>query len=393
VSDTPSQDTGFTAALKREFLLYRARAADILISLSVLAISMVVVSSLFSAGTLRDMPIAVIDQDNSSLSRTYIRMLDASPEMEVVDSLVSPLEARELLEQASIYAFVVVPKDFRKDLKAGRQTTVVAWHSGQFLTVSGNIMKSLTAVTATMSAGANMTALEMQGESRFAADVNFMPIQAELRTLFNPFHNYQYFLVAGLLPAMLQVFVMIWTVYLVGLEFQNGTAGKWQATAGNVVNAVMAKVLPIFVLSSVIGLLCLIWLFAIAAWPIAGSLPLLIVAWILMIAAYIVLGLVFACFAPKLATALSVAVFFTAPAFAYAGVTFPQQAMPLLAQFWTYILPIKSLLKLQIEQVEIGASLANSMPEIFILLAFIVLPLPLALYKISARSRALQASA
>ena len=384
-------NTGFLVAFNRELRWYRENVGDIVLSLCVLVLSMLVVAWIFSSGTVRDMPIAVIDNDNTSLSRTYIRMLDAAPELKVSNSFLSPIEAREQLEQASIYAFVVIPKDFHKDLKTGRQAKVTAWHSGQFLTISGNIVKSLTEVTATMSAGVNMTSLEMRGESPLVAEVDFMPIQAELRTLFNPFDNYQYFLVAGLLPAMLQVFVMLWTVFLVGREYQNSTAKQWLDSAGGVFKAVLAKVLPVFAISMIIALACLIWLYSIAGWPIEGSLALLVFAWFLMIVAYLSLGVLFASLAPKLATALSVAVFFTAPAFAYAGVTFPQQSMPLLAQWWTYLLPIRTLLKLQIDQVEIGTSIHSSIPEVFILLAFILIPLPFALYRLRTRCDAQQA--
>ncbi|KAA1159796.1 ABC transporter permease [Pseudoalteromonas fuliginea] len=377
---------GFVTTLKRELQYYKSDGCECLISIFILLASMITVAWIFSSGTLTNLPIAVIDHDGSSVSGTYSRMLEATPEMHIVDKLSSTAEAKKLLEQASIYAFVVIPRDFAKDIKTGQQTTVVAWHSGQFLTMSGVILKSLRQVTGTMSAGVKITALSKKGESTLAANVDFSPLQSELRTLFNPFQNYQYFLVASLLPAMLQVFVMIWTVYIVGREFQNSTFTQWLDAKNNVYAAIAAKVLPIFILASCIGIGCLYWLFGYMRWPINGSVSFLILGWELMILAYIVLGLLFASLASRLATALSFAVFFTAPAFAYVGITFPQHAMPLLAKIWAYILPIKTLLRLQVEQVEIGAPIVNSLPELLTLIAFILLPLPLAINRIHARS-------
>jgi ABC-2 type transport system permease protein len=104
-----------------------------------------------------------------------------------------------------------------------------------------------------------------------------------------------------------------------------------------------------------------------------------------MILAYIVLGILFAAFAPQFTIGLSFAVFFTAPAFAYSGLTFPQQSMPLLAELWAYLLPIRSLVLLQIEQAEIGTSVLSSMPELLILSAFILLPLPFAVRRLKLR--------
>jgi len=189
-------------------------------------------------------------------------------------------------------------------------------------------------------------------------------------------------------PAMLQIFVMLWTVFTVGREFRDNTSAEWLASASNVYAAVAAKVLPVFIIACAIGLGCLAWLYGVEGWPINGSLSLLIVGWALTIGAHIVLGVFAAAFAPLMATALSFAVFLTAPAYAYAGITFPQHAMPVLAQLWAYVMPVRSLLRLQVEQVEIGAPVSNSMPELLILVTFILLPIPFAFRRIRIRCEA-----
>jgi ABC-2 type transport system permease protein len=240
-------------------------------------------------------------------------------------------------------------------------------------------------VTGTLSAGIEITSLEKRGESTFAAQVGFEPIRPELRTLFNPLLNYQYFLVAGLLPAMLQVFVMVWSVYVVGREFRERSTGEWLSAGRNIYFSIAAKVLPVFVVGSAIGLGCLAWIHGYAGWPVEGSLGILILGWELMICAYLVLGLLVVGLAPQLATALSFTAAFTAPAFAYAGITFPQQAMPAVAQLWSYALPIRTLLRLQVEQAQIGASVSSSVPELLILVGFVLLPLPVAIRRIRTR--------
>lgn len=379
-----NRSSGFVVALLRELKHYHGRS-ELMLSVAVLLASMMVVVWTFASGTLRDLPIAVIDQDNSSVSRLYIRMLDAAPEMRIRMQLATPNQARELLEQGTVYAAVLIPRDFAKNLKTGRQATVIGWHSGQFLTISGALSKSLVQVTASLSAGIEMTTLAGRGDSTLAAQVHFEPVQSELRTLFNPLQNYQYFLVSALLPSMLQVFVMVWGVLAVGREFRAHSAGEWLSAGHTIYAAVAAKMLPVFVVASVIGLGCLAWVHGYSGWPVAGSLVMLILGWEIMIAAYLVLGLLTVSLVPQLATALSITAAFTAPAFAYAGITYPQQAMPVLAQIWAYALPIRTLLRLQVEQAQMGAPVINSLPELIILLGFVVLPLPWALKKIRLR--------
>lgn len=377
----------FITALKRELAYYRYSGRECFIALTILLASMASVAWIFSSGTLTDLPIAVIDNDKSALSRSYIRMLEAAPEMHIVEQLSSPEQARELLEQASIYAFVLIPNNFAKDIKTGRQTSIVSWSSGQYLTISSTILKSLRQVTGTISAGIEITSLTKRAESSLEAHVNYSPIQSELRTLFNPYQNYQFFIVSSLLPAMLQMFVMIWTAYVVGKELQANTWSQYLSAGTSIYSLLAAKVLPVFIIASVIAFACIFWLFGISGWPVNGSLSLLILGWELMILAYIVLGFLFTSIASNLATGLSFTIFFTAPAFAYVGITFPQHAMPLIAQIWTYILPVRSLLRLQVEQVEMGAPVVNSLPEILILLCFVLFPLPFVIAQIRRRCK------
>lgn len=379
----------FVMALRREIVYYRRYGSELALSIGFLLGSMIAVAWIFSAESMTDMPIGVIDLDGSSVSRAYVRMLEATPEMYVREHLVSRNDASELLQQASIYAAVLIPQGFGEHVKTGRQTTVIAWHSGQFLTISGVLSKSLQQVTATLSAGIEMTSLTKRGDSRLSANVNFEPIRPELRTLFNPFQNYQYFLVAGLLPAMLQVFVMVWSVVVIGGIFRDHSRDAWLTSAKSIYVVTAAKLLPIFVISSVIGLACLGWIHGFAGWPVAGSFGMLILGWEVMICAYLVMGLLVVSFASKRATALSLTAAYTAPAFAYAGMTFPQSAMPLVAQIWTYALPLRSLLRLQVEQGQMGAPVSSSLPEIGILFAFVLLPLPFAMWQIQKRCKAI----
>lgn len=388
MNKTMTHNVGFMATLIREFMYYRSHGRDIVIALMTLLASMIVVAWIFTSGRLTSLPVAVIDQDNSSLSRTYVRMIDAAPQIKITQHLASPIEARELLASATIYTAVLIPRGFGKNIKTAQQVTVPVWYTGQFLTIAGVITKTLRQVTGTLSASIEITSLIKRGESNFSAKVNFEPIASELRTLFNPFQNYQYFLVTSLLPAMLQVFVMVWTVVVIGREFCDKACDGWRRTPNYMTIAVAAKICPIFIVSSLVGLSCLFWVHGVVGWPVNGRAILLIIGWELMIAAYISLGICLVFYINTLTTALSFTAAFTAPAFAYAGMTFPQQSMPFLAQLWTYALPVRTLLRLQVEQAQLGAPMIHSMSEICILLGFIFLPLQLVRIKMFQRCKA-----
>ena len=73
------RQAGFVTALHREVDHYRHRGSELMLSVAILLASMVAVAWIFSAGTITDVPIAVIDQDSTSVSRAYVRMLEATP--------------------------------------------------------------------------------------------------------------------------------------------------------------------------------------------------------------------------------------------------------------------------------------------------------------------------
>jgi len=73
---------------------------------------------------VREAKMVVVDQSNSSLSRKYVRMIDATADVKVVGACADMEEAKRMLDTKQAYGILLVPSDFSKDLHAGRQTTV-----------------------------------------------------------------------------------------------------------------------------------------------------------------------------------------------------------------------------------------------------------------------------
>lgn len=80
----------------------------------------------------RDLPIVVIDNDNSTLSRQLTRWLDASPGIAVAAKVASSDEALHRLRERTAFGYLVIPNDFEQKLLGGRQATVQWLYSAQF---------------------------------------------------------------------------------------------------------------------------------------------------------------------------------------------------------------------------------------------------------------------
>ena len=106
-------------------------------------LAVVLVVWMFSSAIPRNLPVGVVDEDHSGLSRQLVRMLDASPGIQVVDEFDSESSAQNALRSVRVYAMVNIPRDFERDIKRGVKTEVTLRHNAQFATHSSLLQRAL----------------------------------------------------------------------------------------------------------------------------------------------------------------------------------------------------------------------------------------------------------
>src|SRR5450830_1034511 len=327
---------------------------------------------IFSAGIARDLPIAVIDKDGSSLSRQLTRWLDASPGIEVKAQVSSSDAALHLLRERQVFGYLVIPEDFEKQLLGGRQATVQWLYNAQFSSHAGALSRDVRTVTTTL-AGIEMTARAKKGVSTIQAAAQFEPIRTQLNSLYNENISYEAFLTLALMPSMLQIFIVIAVVTTIGRELRDGTVPLWLASAhGSWLRAVAAKLVFPLIAYSALALLYLLFFSLVRDWAVAGSLVGLLLSMLLLVLAYCGLALLLIAATLSLRLSLSGAAFITAPAFAFAGQAFPLLAMPPLAKAWAEALPLTHYLQLQTSYWLAGAPIHYGWQQMLILAAFAI---------------------
>ena len=361
------------AALAREWARLRADFWD----LGMLSWIPVLLCALlwwtFSAGIARDLPIAVIDNDNSALSRQLTRWLDASPGVRVAARVGASDEALQLLRERSAFGYLVIPFDFEKELSSGRQATLQWLYNAQFSSHAGSLLRDVRTVSTTLSAGVEMTARGKKGVSTVQAAAQFEPIRTQLNSLYNENISYEAFLTLALMPSMLQIFIVIAVVTTVGRELRDGTVPQWLASAnGSWPRAVGAKLLFPLVAYTALALSYLLFFSVARGWAVAGSLPGLLLGMLLLVLAYCGLGLLLVAATLSLRLSLSGTAFITAPAFAYAGQAFPLMAMPPVARAWAQALPLTHYLEVQTSYWLAGAPWRYGAAQLLILTGFAI---------------------
>ncbi|WP_058047908.1 ABC transporter permease [Janthinobacterium sp. Ant5-2-1] len=327
----------------------------------------------FSAGIARDLPIVVIDNDNSTLSRQLTRWLDASPGIEVAAKVASSDEALHRLRERTAFGYLLIPNDFEQKLLGGRQATVQWLYNAQFSSHAGALLRDVRTVSTTLSAGIEMTARVKKGMPGVQAAAQFEPIRTTLNSLYNENTSYEAFLTLALMPAMLQIFIVVAVVTSIGRELRDGTVPQWLATAkGSWLRAIGAKLLFPLIAYCALALLYLLFFSLARGWAVAGSLPALLLSMLLLVLAYCGLATLLIGATLSLRLALSGAAFITAPAFAFAGQAFPLMAMPAPARAWAEALPLTHYLQLQTKYWLAGAPWRYGVQEMLILAGFAI---------------------
>ena len=366
---------GLLPVIAREMGLF-ARSPFMLLFVFILPLaSFAILISVFYQETPRDLPIVVCDRDNSALSRRLVRMVDASPSLGVAERVHDVDEGAACIRQGKAYALAYIPKDFERDALRGDAPAVTMYFNNQWMLTSGVISRGVREAIGYLSAGADVRRRMAQGAPPAQALRQFEPIRVDAHVLFNPGMNYRFFLLPALFPTLVQIFVLMVAVRAVGSELRHGTAGQWLAAAGDRVwVALLGKLFPYTAAYMVLCVFMWSLLVRFCNVPLTGNAMLLLAGTLVFILAYQSVGCLFVALTGNLRMASSISGFYSGPAFAFAGVTFPTLGMPLPALIWSNCLPLSHYLHLVTQQMLQGAPEQVSGAPLLALMAFCLLP-------------------
>ncbi|MDX7760164.1 ABC transporter permease [Aeromonas hydrophila] len=337
----------------------------------------------FSAGLARDLKIGLVDLDQSLLSRELAFSLDASAGLKVAQQFDSIEAGASALRGGDIYALVVLPSHLERDARQGPQPQVTVFNNGQFILIAKLINSALAQVVGTLNGQVGVLSAMAGGKALPGALGQAVPITSQVTALYNINSSYAQFLLSALLPAVWQILVVLYGINALARTDRLGldwtTKGVWFG--------LWRTLLPHVLIGWGWGLGWSLLLFKGFGYPMQGSWLVLTAGLGLASAACVSMGAFFYGIIRDPARALSLAGAYTAPGFAFMGVTFPVSAMGDFAQFWRSLLPISHYVELQIGQTNYGQPLAAALPQFGALLLFL-LPLLLVVRRYQAQASA-----
>lgn len=325
---------------------------------------------IFSVGIAHNLPIGVIDNDNSSVSRALIRNYNASPTLAVVNHFNSKERASTALKEGSIYALVIIPHELKKNTVLGKSPQVTVFYNSQFILIGKLINSALLSAhgTYTTQIETFKDLVNTHGKVEQAIG-EALPISTQISPLFNTNTHYGQFLVTAVIPAMWQILIVATTVIVLSTPLRSATIDEWLNE--NSFTDILTKLIPYALIFWLQGIVYISAFYGALHWPMHGSWLLLIFAQLLLVIACLSVATLLFFITWDATRSMSLVAGFTAPAFAFMGVTFPTTDMPLLAQIWRNLLPISHYINIQIEQVNYASSFNSSSNSFFILLTFL----------------------
>lgn len=282
----------------------------------------------------------ILDQDNSSLSRTVINSFANSEKFHIVRSVESEPELQKAMQSGEAEAAIVVPSHFMKDIKKQHPTQVLLIASGANMIYANSIMSASVEIVTTLSAGTTIKLLEARGIMPPSATGLVQPISFRNRVWYNPTFNYGNFLLLGLLgTAVQQVMLLFTSIAMVELKPEEDFA-KTPVSLGNVAAFTLGKATPYF-LVCLINCTGVLWeLTNIFKVPMLGSWLNVLLLEAIFLASVSILGIFLSLICTDSLQATQMAMLVAVPSFIFSGYTWPLDSMPLSMQAIGRILPL-----------------------------------------------------
>ena len=105
---------------------------------------------IYTQEVVRDVPIAVVDNNRSSMSREFLRMVDATPDVKIQSYCADMEEAQNLIEETRVYGIIYIPEEFTEELSEGKQTKVTIYSDMSGLLYYKSLLMATTNVSLEM---------------------------------------------------------------------------------------------------------------------------------------------------------------------------------------------------------------------------------------------------
>lgn len=322
-------------------------------------------------GLPTQIPIAVVDLDNSTTSRELVRQLNGFPKIDVAMKAYTFTEARKAMERAKVYAILTIPEDFAIDAALGKQPQLVYYTNNAFLINGSLLFQDLKTISVMASASVGIQLVQGKGGTSAQAMSIAQPIAVEAHPLNNPWLNYSIYLNNMTLPGVMQLIILMFTVSCFGSEIKSGTGKKLVKLSGNSTwKTVLGKIFPYTVIFTLLALMIMSILYGINGFPLNSGFWAMFLNWFALIIASQGFALIIFAVFRNYRFSVSIACLIGMLSIPLSGFTFPLRSMSGFVQAVANLTPLRHFFMIYVDQALNGLSFSYSAIHYAVLFIF-----------------------
>ena len=338
--------------------------------------SLVFMATIFGNGQMQNLPVGVVDGDNTSLSRNIIRMVDATPELAVTHHYANEMEAQNAIKKKEIYGFLLIPTGFSQKTGNNEASSLGYYYHNAMLGVGGELHSTFETLLEEISVTLIVTEAIGLGESESTITSFLMPVSERELPTYNNTRNYAIYLTQPFFFVLLQILLLLVTTYALGSESKFGTSDEWLDVAqGNIGIAILGKLLPYTTIFIIMGIFANTVFFGWMKMPIPCSLWIMNGVTILFILATQALALFLYSIFPALSLIISVVSMVGSLGATLSGVTFPVEFMDTPVYWASFLFPVRHFMEVVQSLLYLNGSFGDYWTNLVALLVFLLLPI------------------
>ena len=303
---------------------------------------MVFFTTLMQDGLPVEMPMGIVDADNTTTTRALIRRLDAFQMTSIKHSYATVAEARKAIQNNEIYGFLYFPKGTTEKLLASRQPKISYYYTYTTLAAGALMMKDLKTLSMLGSAAVGQSTMRAKGYTPEQIQTFLQPVKIDLHQIANPWTSYNAYLSTMMVPGLTMLFIFLITAYSLGTELKFNTSKKWVEMADNrMVVALLGKFLPQTLIWLAVVYSYEYYVFFHLGFPHLGSPWMLVLIGLMQVLASQGFGIFIFGLAPSLRMSMSICSLWAVLSISMAGSAFPVMGMDRPLQSLSWLFPLR----------------------------------------------------
>ena len=327
-------------ALMRKETLQIVRDRRTLALVFIMPIMQLLLLGYAATSDVRNIPLAVLDQDKSPASRTLLDSFRTADYFREAFDVNSENELRGLIDSGRARTGLIIPPDYSTRLAAGQPAQVAFIIDGSDPAIAGTALAAATLIGQARATALTVERLAARGMAVTAAPA----IEVRARVWYNPDLISAYYMIPALVGLILQFLTVILTATAIVRERERGTIEQLIVTPLTAAELIVGKLAPYVVIAFIDTLLILAGGVLLFGVPINGSLPLLLLLSGLFLISNLGVGLLISTATSTQQEAIIMAIFYNLPSMFLSGFIYPVAAMPRVLQFISYAIPLRYFL-------------------------------------------------